>query len=442
MQLRYLDWTRDYQRPLADIHTTRNMLSLYYDADSSMSDLSLLSTNSTTSTSIAAQHIAKVFPFATMGRGFDHAPSTTLNTTAKQPYVRTKCLIDTYDLGVPAQPLRFSEEDPEVEGAIKVGEILQYPSSDLFLHFVNQSLVPQQKYSALLAYGSYDDSATNVTLTTCSVETMWIDVSLGQLSSDLIEFSFDGYPNEKPRPELIDLTDDWLDAFKSLLSQNHDIVSLLEEYSTHENAAGWFLGRLFVLAVADSVTTTVPAGAFGTIHNADNATKLSAYDQSYETIDQLNELIQYIKHNKLNERYDGIVLLAKPDWNNLDALSRQEMVTYRSVHTYSSRSVTVQLSLAVIATYCLITMIYLAMVAWTGVTGHSWDSIGELITLALGSRTPQHLVNVSAGIETLTTYKEMVSIQANDHDRLELHFHDDPGSTATKWSHVEANKRY
>ena len=267
MQLRYLDWTRDYQRPLADTHTTRNMLSLYYDADSSISDLSQLSTNSTTSNSIAAQHVAKVFPFATMGRGYDHAPSTTLNTTSKQPYVRTKCLIDTYDLGVPAQPLRFSEEDPEIEGAFNVGEILQYPSSDLFLHFVNQSLVPQQKYSALLAYGSYDDSATNVTLTTCSVETMWIDVSLGQLSSDLIEFSFNGYPNEKPRPELIDLTDDWLDVFRSLLSQNHDIVSLLEEYSTHENAAGWFLGRLFVLAVAHAVTTTVPAGALGTIHN-------------------------------------------------------------------------------------------------------------------------------------------------------------------------------
>ena len=175
---------------------------------------------------------------------------------------------------------------------------------------------------------------------------------------------------------------------------------------------------------------------------ADNATKLSAYEQSYETINQLNELIQYIEYNNLNERYDGIVLLAKPDWNNLDALTRQEMVTYRSVHTYSSRSVTVQLSLAVIATYCLVTTIYLAVVAWTGVTGHSWDSIGDLIILALGSRTPQHLVNVSVGIETLTTYKEMVSIQANDHDHLELRFHDDPGSTATKWSHVEANKRY
>lgn len=442
MQLRYLDWTRDHQRPLADSYTTRNMLSLYYDADSSMFDLIQLSTNDTTSNTIAAQHIAKAFPFATVGRGYDHSPSTTLNTTSKQPYVRTKCLIDTYNLGVPAQQLRFSEEDPEVEGAITVGEILQYPSSDLFLHFVNQSLVPQQKYSALLAYGSYNDSATKVTLTTCSVETMWIDVSLGQLSSDLIEFSFDGYPDEQPRPELIDLTDDWLDLFRSLLSQDDDIVSLLKEYSTHENAAGWFLGRFFVLAVADSVTTTDPAWAFGSTYNADKVTRLSAYDESYETIDQLNQLKQYIKDNHLNKRYDGIVLVAKPDWNNLDALTRQEMVTYRSVHTYSSKSTTVQLSLAVIAIYCLVTIVYLGAVAWTGVTGHSWDSIGELITLALNSRTPQHPKNVSVGIETLATYKEMVSIQANDEDRLELRFHDDPGATATKWTDVEANRRY
>ena len=69
------------------------------------------------------------------------------------------------------------------------------------------------------------------------------------------------------------------------------------------------------------------------------------------------------------------MLVAKPDWDNLDALTIQEMVTHRSVHMYSSRSATIQLSLAFIATYCLVTEVYLVAVTWTGVTGHSWDSI-------------------------------------------------------------------
>ena len=62
--------------------------------------------------------------------------------------------------------------------------------------------------------------------------------------------------------------------------------------------------------------------------------------------------------------------------------------------------------------------------------------------LALNSRRPENVRDTSAGVSTMTTFREPVRVRVNDEDSLEIVFAQDPGKKNLKYRNVGANERY
>jgi hypothetical protein len=132
-----------------------------------------------------------------------------------------------------------------------------------------------------------------------------------------------------------------------------------------------------------------------------------------------------------------------------DALSTDvsSMSSFRFIYTwygfgYGNHSTSVRLSMAVLGFYCVITAIYLAYMLFTGHSSTAWNSSIELVALALQSKRPDHLGNVSVGIDNLSTFNEGVGIRANADNGLELVFAHDRDIGSRGLRKVQANKEY
>jgi hypothetical protein len=101
---------------------------------------------------------------------------------------------------------------------------------------------------------------------------------------------------------------------------------------------------------------------------------------------------------------------------------------------YGADDTSIRLSVAVITTYCIITLLYVTYIITTGHTSVAWDSPTELIMLALQSQEPKDLGSVSVGLDSPETFRRGVGIRVstvNDdaagvtREKLELVFEDD-----------------
>lgn len=112
------------------------------------------------------------------------------------------------------------------------------------------------------------------------------------------------------------------------------------------------------------------------------------------------------------------------------------------LYGYRLDSVTVILSLTVLVVYAMIAAIHLAYTFITGETGSSWDTVTELFMLALNTRIPSHIQNTSAGVATLSTLRELVTIKANESGSLEVVFENDPQTQSSELKKIEPNVEY
>jgi hypothetical protein len=135
-------------------------------------------------------------------------------------------------------------------------------------------------------------------------------------------------------------------------------------------------------------------------------------------------------------------------WDD-DALSTgmSSLSTFRSICTwygfgYGNHSTSVCLSVAVLCFYCVVTVLYLAYMLFTGRSTTAWNSSIELVALALQSNRPDHLGNVSVGIDYLSTFNEGVGIRANADNELELVFAHDRDIGSRGLRKVQTNKEY
>lgn len=112
------------------------------------------------------------------------------------------------------------------------------------------------------------------------------------------------------------------------------------------------------------------------------------------------------------------------------------------LYGYRLDSITVILSLTVLVVYSIIVAIHLAYTFITGETGSSWDTVSELFMLALNTRLPSHIQNTSAGVATLSTLRERVTIKANESGSLEVVFENDPQTQLSKLKKIEPNVEY
>jgi len=120
-----------------------------------------------------------------------------------------------------------------------------------------------------------------------------------------------------------------------------------------------------------------------------------------------------------------------------------EMRLTRNGVGYNGAGITVQLALAVLTLYCVVASCYLIFMLVTGEAGSSWDSIGELFMLALNSPPPpETLGRTSAGVETLHTFQQPVSIRVNGAQACELVFENNETAKTTSYSKIVPNFRY
>ncbi|KFY43363.1 hypothetical protein V494_02012 [Pseudogymnoascus sp. VKM F-4513 (FW-928)] len=112
------------------------------------------------------------------------------------------------------------------------------------------------------------------------------------------------------------------------------------------------------------------------------------------------------------------------------------------LYGYRLDSITVILSLTVLVVYSMIATIHLVYTFITGETSTSWDTVSELFMLALNTRIPSHIQNTSAGVATLSTLKELVTIKANESGSLEVVFENDPKIQPSNFKKIEPNVEY
>lgn len=76
-------------------------------------------------------------------------------------------------------------------------------------------------------------------------------------------------------------------------------------------------------------------------------------------------------------------------------------------------------------------------------TGTSWDSVADSVMLALNSRKPPVEVGpISAGADTLTTFREPVNVQINDKNMAELVFEKNGSVDIVNYTKVQRNKAH
>ncbi|KAG9198741.1 hypothetical protein G6514_009691, partial [Epicoccum nigrum] len=109
------------------------------------------------------------------------------------------------------------------------------------------------------------------------------------------------------------------------------------------------------------------------------------------------------------------------------------------------------LSAAVIATYCLISLLFIAYITTTGHTSIAWDSAIELVVLALQSKEPGGLGHVSVGLDSMNTFRRTIGIRVNTvpvgdtgetRERLELIFEHDRDAAKRGLTKVVRNRAY
>jgi len=131
-------------------------------------------------------------------------------------------------------------------------------------------------------------------------------------------------------------------------------------------------------------------------------------------------------------------------WPDFDPNANTTILGLRLVRVgtgYSPETTAVIVSMIVLSLYCLYVLYYLVYSAVSGISSDSWDSISEMVGLALNSKCPDFLGRTSSGLDTMAFFKESVSIRALRDEKLELVFENDIENKRL-YKRVVLNKAY
>lgn len=70
------------------------------------------------------------------------------------------------------------------------------------------------------------------------------------------------------------------------------------------------------------------------------------------------------------------------------------------------------ISLAILLAYCIITIGHITYTVWTGISSTAWDSVPEVVALALNSPPRKEMENTCAGIKTAQVFEHRIHIAA------------------------------
>jgi hypothetical protein len=121
---------------------------------------------------------------------------------------------------------------------------------------------------------------------------------------------------------------------------------------------------------------------------------------------------------------------------------------------YGADVTPVRISLVILFIYCMVTISHIAWSIGAGISSSAWDSISEIVALAINSRPAYELQNTCSGIESMDVFQNRVRVASTDvksakdgRMHLELLFPSGDGSHANKivtnetYGAINANKR-
>jgi hypothetical protein len=109
-----------------------------------------------------------------------------------------------------------------------------------------------------------------------------------------------------------------------------------------------------------------------------------------------------------------------------DDIKNATMFTMKATangYAYSSRGMLQKSAIAVLLFYSAFALSHVGYSLWTGWTATAWDTVPEIVALAMNSTKTQALDNTGAGVETIGVYEEKVRVKVRD-DNLEFVFKD------------------
>ena len=92
--------------------------------------------------------------------------------------------------------------------------------------------------------------------------------------------------------------------------------------------------------------------------------------------------------------------------------------------------------------YIVFTIVYVIVSTRKGVSSTAWNSISELVALALNSQRPTALQYTSAGINASETYRQPVCVREKDGDGVQLVFKEDLDVQRANFRQVAVDKLY
>lgn len=110
--------------------------------------------------------------------------------------------------------------------------------------------------------------------------------------------------------------------------------------------------------------------------------------------------------------------------------------------TYTVDEITTKLSVCVMLVYCILVLAHMIYSVFSGVSSTAWDSVAELLVLAMNSSSTEILQNTCAGIVGKKVFETHVRILATDKQHLELVFGEETEATKGSMSSVMINEEY
>lgn len=267
-----------------------------------------------------------------------------------------------------------------------------------------------------------------IEISACKVDAFWSRASanISKTSDFVIRSLHDDNSWPQSNSQIVQLSPKWVKWV---------FETFLETDSTAELAT-WITPATIALAMADSVEVLTETNT--------SIGQMSYEDQTDQSMneEQSAAMMRYLSGQKMRKDFNEISVYASGNWTDPGSLLQVRVETFRIGYGYDSSKTPVKLSLTILVIYCLVALAYLLFIFISGQTANSWDTMGELVLLALNSRRPSHLSGTSAGTETLKTFREPVNVRANKEGSLEIVFADDPDVKALGYDMVVPNKRY
>lgn len=291
-----------------------------------------------------------------------------------------------------------------------------------------------QNYSALVggAFTSLDCpsvmNASYAYVYACTLDAAWSEYQVNSTATAQVAVS---YPLRKPDQAniTVEFTPDFVMRMISLYMQ-----------AINNTNIDVYLEPLLTIAMANSLPYINSLQKQGSLFFI-NSSNPSPSD--YFTQQQIDAARSWINTNGLLSRFRSIEIFGLNNWTDPSTLVQMDLQTYRSEYGYDSASIPVRFALVVFGLYVIVTASYVIYTLVNGETGTSWDSVADLVMLALNSRKPPvEIGSTSIGVDSILTFREPVNVRVNEMNTAELVFDRDASVDEANLTRVRRNIAY